>query len=422
MTTPLVSVIIPVFRVEKYLTKCIQSVRNQTLKNIEIIIIDEGEEDRCKEIIDYFASIDPRIIAPHIKHGGYSSSCNYAFSLASGEFISIIESDDWIDPEMLETLYTEAERLGADVIKGPYVEERNGKSVLPFFTKAQNEHIPSGSLFSAVDFPTILRFHGSIWTALYRREFLERKGILFVKEKGGAYVDMVFRYETLTKSDKLAWYPVPFYHYLIEEVQGAQHNNHGLDSFMRRWEDLHKRLDREEGKKRFIFQAAMLPDELNDTFYISRCDLTKEELDKLHKNLSNATPEIIKAAEKLECHPLEKWRAQHLEKFLKSPQTFYDSIRRSEKLKKIAASLFSFSKFVISDSVLFIVFASLLISFLALAGDTLRFINLSNAISSFFNCSFWFLAVVFLLLSLGKISSFFIKKQDLVRFARKNLI
>ena len=142
-----ISVIVPIFRVEKFLTKCIQSIREQTLNSIEIILVDEGENDRCKQIIDYFAAIDGRIIAPHKHHGGYSAACNYAISLARGKYISIIESDDWIEPKMMNSLLTVAEQYGADVVKGPYFEEKKGGAFLPWFAHIQSEYLPKNCVF-----------------------------------------------------------------------------------------------------------------------------------------------------------------------------------------------------------------------------------------------------------------------------------
>ena len=114
---PKVSVIVPVFKVERYLAQCLNSIVNQTLEEIEIIIVDEGLEDRCREIIDFYEKTDPRVVAPHKNNGGYGASCNLGMEMAKGEYIAIVESDDWVESEMYEEMYKYAKALDADVVK-----------------------------------------------------------------------------------------------------------------------------------------------------------------------------------------------------------------------------------------------------------------------------------------------------------------
>lgn len=117
MKQPKVSVIIPVYKVEKYLVQCLDSIVGQTLKDIEIIIVDEGDKDACRYIIDHYEQADKRVIAIHEKNGGYGASVNKGFDIAKGEYIGIVESDDFIAPEMYEEMYNYAKKLDADVVK-----------------------------------------------------------------------------------------------------------------------------------------------------------------------------------------------------------------------------------------------------------------------------------------------------------------
>lgn len=111
MKQPKVSVIIPVYKVEKYLVQCLDSIVGQTLKDIEIIIVDEGDKDACRYIIDHYEQADKRVIAIHEKNGGYGASVNKGFDIAKGEYIGIVESDDFIAPEMYEEMYNYAKNL-----------------------------------------------------------------------------------------------------------------------------------------------------------------------------------------------------------------------------------------------------------------------------------------------------------------------
>lgn len=106
MDSPLISVIIPVFNVEKYLDQCLTSVLSQTYTNLEIILVDDGSLDHSPELCDRYAILDTRIKIIHKKNGGQSSARNTGLNIATGEYISFVDSDDIIAPDMIEKLYT----------------------------------------------------------------------------------------------------------------------------------------------------------------------------------------------------------------------------------------------------------------------------------------------------------------------------
>jgi glycosyltransferase involved in cell wall biosynthesis len=116
MTTPKVSVIIPVFNADKYLKQCIYSIIHQTLKEIEIIIINDGSNDESKSIIDDFLTLDHRIIFIDTHNKGVSSARNSGIEIAKGEFIGFVDADDWIDPDMFFNLYSNAKEFKADMV------------------------------------------------------------------------------------------------------------------------------------------------------------------------------------------------------------------------------------------------------------------------------------------------------------------
>ena len=106
MKTALISVIIPVYKVEKYLNDCIKSVVNQTYRNLEIILVDDGSPDKCPIICDEWAKKDKRINVIHKKNGGLSSARNAGIEVATGDYIGFVDSDDYVDEKMYEKLYT----------------------------------------------------------------------------------------------------------------------------------------------------------------------------------------------------------------------------------------------------------------------------------------------------------------------------
>ena len=117
---PILSILIPVYNVEKYLAQCLESVINQTLSDIEIIVINDGSKDNSLNIIKDFAAKDKRIIVIDKENEGYGKSMNRGLDVASGKYIGIVESDDWIEPNMYEKLISTAEKYKADIVKANF--------------------------------------------------------------------------------------------------------------------------------------------------------------------------------------------------------------------------------------------------------------------------------------------------------------
>jgi Glycosyltransferases involved in cell wall biogenesis len=105
MSDPLITVIVPVYKVEKYLKRCVDSICMQTYRNLEIILVDDGSPDRCGELCDEFAEKDNRIRVIHKENGGLSDARNAGLDVMTGEYVGFVDSDDWICPQMYETLY-----------------------------------------------------------------------------------------------------------------------------------------------------------------------------------------------------------------------------------------------------------------------------------------------------------------------------
>lgn len=115
---PKISVIVPVYKVEKFLDRCVESIVGQTYKNLEIILVDDGSPDNCPAMCDSWAKKDGRIKVIHKENGGASSARNVGLKVASGDYISFVDSDDWIDSGMYEFLYKNLQKYDADISYG----------------------------------------------------------------------------------------------------------------------------------------------------------------------------------------------------------------------------------------------------------------------------------------------------------------
>ena len=113
--TERISVVVPVYNVEQYLEKCVNSIINQTYKNLEIILVDDGATDKSGKLCDELAKLDNRIMAYHKKNGGLSDARNYGVERATGDYIGFVDGDDYIDVEMYEKLYEAIKKENVDV-------------------------------------------------------------------------------------------------------------------------------------------------------------------------------------------------------------------------------------------------------------------------------------------------------------------
>lgn len=208
-----ISVVIPVYNVERYLKQCVASILNQTYTNLEIIIVDDKSPDKCPEIIDEYAKQDNRVKVIHNQENqGYAKSVNNGIRTATGEYIAIIESDDFIDKEMFSTLYEMITKNNCEVAKchfyqyfGEKDENVSGETVL--------SKIPNNKAFNLKDYPNILKAHPSIWAALYKRNLLIDNNIFFTESPNGAFLDILFTFKALICAKKIVITDTPYLHY-----------------------------------------------------------------------------------------------------------------------------------------------------------------------------------------------------------------
>ena len=147
-TEPVVSVIVPVYKVEKYIKKCLNSIINQTYKNLEIILVDDGSPDKCPEICDEYAKKDNRIMVIHKNNGGLSDARNAGLDIASGKYVTFIDSDDYIAVDYIEKLYRALVDNGADMSLCSFIFVDDNCSVI---TERQNDSPIADECISGLD-------------------------------------------------------------------------------------------------------------------------------------------------------------------------------------------------------------------------------------------------------------------------------
>lgn len=212
-----VSIIVPVYNGEKYLPKCLDSLVNQTLSDIEIVIINDGSKDNSHDVIDKYASVySNKIVYKKIKNGGVSNARNMALDMANGEYILFCDCDDYIDLDMCETLYNKAKETHSEyIVCGYYSEDEKGK-----FKKMSLGNMSEYSK-SLEENPNIIFDSNSfIASKLISKKIIDKYNIRFNK-KYNIFEDLLFAYMTMLKANKIEKVNKAFYHYIRRDGVSA---------------------------------------------------------------------------------------------------------------------------------------------------------------------------------------------------------
>ena len=214
---PKVSVLIPIYNVEKYLRQCLNSVVNQTLEDIEIICINDGSTDSSLNIISDYAKAHNNIKIINKKNTGYGHSMNCGLKLAKGEYIGIVESDDFADLNMFKTLYNKAKSCNAEVLKASWFRQIGDNAI---FTKLSN--LPYDQIFvPRIEYPQIFSPPIAIWSAIYKREFLLKNDIYFNETPGASYQDVSFVFKVWSCAERVILIKDGFLHYRIDNPNSS---------------------------------------------------------------------------------------------------------------------------------------------------------------------------------------------------------
>ena len=213
-----VSVVVPIYNVEKYFRQCMDSIVNQTYKNLEIILVDDGSPDKCGTICDEYAARDPRITVIHKQNGGLAAAKNSGLEIATGEWITFIDADDWVALDLFEKVMVEIGDTSPDIaVEGGYYYAYPKKNVL-------EPNIPEAFLYTDKrDIYTIMtriRTFGLPWDKFYRTEFL-RKNSLVNDVSCKAFEDYLFNFQAFNTAQSILGVPYCGYYYRQAESGNA---------------------------------------------------------------------------------------------------------------------------------------------------------------------------------------------------------
>ena len=228
---PKVSIIVPLYNVEKYLERCVNSLRNQTLEDIEIILVDDSSTDSSLEVCNKLASEDERIKVIHKENEGAGMARNAALKIAEGEYIGFADADDYVEPDMFEVLYNKAVQYNSDLVmsgvlfvdgnmfsqKGECVRKLYFEKDTQFDTKHSQNELKMGIVGAPPKDSDDRRYGMSIWKNLFKREIIEKNSIVFQSERQMLSEDALFMIDYISCINKATGIPEAFYNYYRNE-------------------------------------------------------------------------------------------------------------------------------------------------------------------------------------------------------------
>ena len=220
---PLITVLMPVYNAQTYLQQAVDSVLGQSFADFELLCIDDGSTDDSPRLLAEYARRDPRVRVLTKANSGYGDSMNKGIEEARGTYIAILEPDDFFEPGALKLLVGAAQREGADIVKANYwfywskPEEKNQKIAVVKPDMA-------GHVFCAKDEPAILTSIPSIWSAVYRKSFLDEEGVRFLTTPGASFQDVGFGFKAFAAAQRIYCVEDAILHYRQDNESSSVNN------------------------------------------------------------------------------------------------------------------------------------------------------------------------------------------------------
>ena len=230
----LISVIIPVYNVQPYLKRCVESVQNQTYSNLEIILVDDESPDECPKMCDRYAQEDSRIKVVHKKNGGLGYARNSGLEVANGDYVMFIDSDDWISHTRVETLYKAIKEHCADAAIGTHTNITSSGETTAHQCSLVEKGYEREEVINDILLPLIgpdehyefdVQINCSAWRSLYKMDVIRKNNLRFISERQAVSEDMFFNVDFFYFAQKVVYVNEPGYFYFKN-----------LDSISRRYD------------------------------------------------------------------------------------------------------------------------------------------------------------------------------------------
>ncbi len=238
---PEVTVLVPIFNVEPYLRQCLESLHAQTLRELEVLLLDDGSTDACPSLCDEYEARDARFRVIHEENNGYGATMNLGIREARGEYIGAVEGDDWVDPEMFSYLRTLAREHDVPMVKSNFFEYHTDG------TSKMRSYIPLADADRVVcpaERSAILYRQPTIWNGIYRRRFLTENEISFLETPGASFQDIAFNFKVLMRADRVWLSSRAFYHYRVDNGNSSVKSRDKVFSVVDEWNEIERYIAR----------------------------------------------------------------------------------------------------------------------------------------------------------------------------------
>lgn len=326
-----VSIVVPVCNVEIYLRECLDSVVNQTLKEIEIICVNDGSKDGCEAILEEYAQKDKRVKVIDKENAGYGHAMNIGMDMARGEYIGIVESDDYVDTHMYEELYQIAKTYKLDFVKCDFNRFRDQKEGREFeyFKSADKSYYEK-----IIDLETdkkAFKFNVQTWTGLYNATWLREKDIRHNETPGASFQDNGFYYKTFCQAKKIWFVNKGYYFYRYDNPNSSIHNKGKVDAIKKEFD--------------LIFEYAIqkkFNDELMQLYYWKKFKSYLYTVERVGEDLKKEffyqfalEFKALVEAKKIDLSYFNSEERKQLEWIIVDPKEYYDIRVKQQKLSVI---------------------------------------------------------------------------------------
>ena len=315
-----VSIVVPVYNVEKYVGECLDSILKQTKKEIEVICVNDGSTDKSLEILRKYEKKDSRIKVITKPNSGYGNTMNVGFEAAVGEYIAIVESDDYITSNMFERLYDTIKIYDADVVKSDHYtfSTKEGMDVKEYQNLCPSEYY--NRILNAEICPEIFTFTMMNWTGLYKTEFIRNNNIRHNETPGASFQDNGFWFQAISMAKKVVFINEAFYHYRQDNPNSSINNKKKVYCICEEYKFMTKILNNHkefgpEYHKRFLekkfFNYINSYRRISDEYKIEFLEHIAEEF---RDDLQDS---------KLRIETIDPWIYMQINRIIDSPQLFY---------------------------------------------------------------------------------------------------
>ena len=329
---PKVSIIMPIYNVEKYLQQSLTSVCNQTMREIEIICINDGSSDSSLEILNYFASKDSRIKIFTTKNMGYGHAMNLGLEMSNGEYIGIVEPDDYVDCNMFEYLYDVAKLKSVDIVKADFRRFKTplNSEMITLYQSVVDRQDDYNRIIVPKNNKEIFRYIVNIWCGIYCREFIVSNNIRFNESCGASFQDNGFWFQTLCFCNAIYYVQIPFYMNRRDNENSSVNQLENIYSANKEFEFIYNIINNSSEMKKKFLNGYHIKKYQTYKFNLNRC--SENMIREYVECISNEWGKDIEKGElRKEIFKNEEW--EEIMQIVNNPQNYIISIISQRNVK-----------------------------------------------------------------------------------------